>query len=60
MKKSAKKYLLEVCEKYNIEVPQKMGCIKIQQYMEDKLKEKGLSDYEIRQEFSSDFEYLCV
>lgn len=55
MKKFAKKYLNDVCEKWGIKVPE-CGTPGVQAYMEEELRKKGLKDFEIRQEFSSDWE----
>ena len=60
MNKSTREYLRAVCKRFGIAYPTEMGRLEIQAYMESRLREKGLSEYEIRQEFSSDWELLIV
>lgn len=47
MNKATKRFLTKVCEEYDIVRPERMSVEKIQEYMEKKLKEKGLSDVDV-------------
>lgn len=60
MDKATKTYLKKICERFNIEYPHNIQTEDIQPYIEGKLKNMGLSEFDIRQEFSSDWEVLIL
>ena len=62
MKKDSawKKYAKQVCEKHGIEMPNSDKPWEIEPVIVKELQDRGLDDYEIRQEFLSDWEVYLL
>ena len=61
LSKTAKNYIYKTCNKYGItNINNEMPVDDAIYLIEQALKAKGLDDYEIRQEFSSDMELLAL